>query len=242
VNRVKPVRIHIEALTPEPELYPIEISPQWWQSHAGAAASNEKLAGPCRFDLRISKPGPDVLIEGEMSGVMDASCSRCDRRYGHRLREDLRLVLEPAGEKVPAEPESASDLARAGMCLGDELEIGMYRGEEIVLDRFLAEVIALALPMQPAPPLDPRGCCSECGIDCSAPIEAIEVAKPDSPFAVLAKLREGKPASGESSSSARQAEPVTRDRKSGAKPARAESVGTKSKVKPPRQGERKPRS
>ena len=78
------------------------------------------------------------------------------------------------------------------MCLGEELEIGCYRGSELRLDAFVAEAIALAIPMQMLPPVDARGRCVECGEDRSQPVDLIESSRADSPFAVLANLRVGR--------------------------------------------------
>lgn len=124
-----------------------------------------------------------------MSGAIDVECSRCLERYRHALRDDYRLVLEPARDRLPPDPESAEALRRYGLCLGEDLETGWYRGKELVLDAFLAEVVALSLPVQPVCREDCAGLCPHCGIDRSLESCSCTDSKPDSPFAVLAALR-----------------------------------------------------
>jgi uncharacterized protein len=101
-------------------------------------------------------------------------------------------VLEPAGDRVPAEPAEAAALARDGLALGDELESGWFRGPEIELGGYLREVVALALPVQPLCREDCRGLCPRCGADRNRETCACEETKPSSPFAVLAALRGGR--------------------------------------------------
>lgn len=186
------MRLLVERITESPRAERFEASAEWWRERVPPVRDDEpEVLEPFVFELRVSKMGEDILIEGTMTGAIRVACSRCVERYRQPLREELRLVLEPAGVRVPADPEGAASLARDGLCLGDELELGWYRGHEIRLDGFLAEVIALSLPMQPLPPVDERGRCVECGVDRTRPVESIEHEKPESPFAVLASLRDG---------------------------------------------------
>ncbi len=103
--------------------------------------------------------GQDVYIEGALTGALAPECARCLVRYREPLREPFRLVLEPAGTRVPAEPDAARELARHGMCLVDELDMGWFQGHEIDLGSFLREVLTLALPVQPLCREDCRGLC-----------------------------------------------------------------------------------
>ena len=186
------MKLLVDRITTTPSVERFEASPEWWlQRTPEPREGDPELVEPCVFELQVSKMGEDILIEGVMTGAIRVACSRCVERYRQPLREELRLVLEPAGVRVPADPEGAAALAQDGLCLGDELELGWYRGSEIKLDGFFAEVIALSFPMQPLPPVDERGCCVECGVDRTRPHDSIEHEKPESPFAVLATLRDG---------------------------------------------------
>lgn len=169
------------------------VSPQWVAGHFGGdgqAAPPEGLAEDARFDVRVQRIGADILLEGELSGSLDLACSRCLTRYRGPIRERFRLVLEPAGDRVPADPEGAAALAREGLYLADEIESGWFRGPEIHLDRFVGEILALAVPVQPLCREDCRGLCPRCGIDRNVASCACSEERPASPFAVLAALRD----------------------------------------------------
>jgi uncharacterized protein len=139
--------------------------------------------------VRIYRMGADLFLEGEVDGALDLECSRCLVRYRQPLHEPFRLVLEPAGARVPPEPEAARQLARLGMCLGDELEMGWFQGPEIDLRGVLREVVALALPVQPLCREGCRGLCPRCGVDRNVETCECEAERPASPFAVLEALR-----------------------------------------------------
>jgi uncharacterized protein len=101
-------------------------------------------------------------------------------------------VLEPAGERVPADPESALALARDGIWLSDELESGWYRGSVIDLGPCFRELLALALPVQPLCREECRGLCPRCGVDWNVESCGCSQAQETSPFAVLGKLKVGR--------------------------------------------------
>ena len=139
--------------------------------------------------LRAYKIGSELYFEGEVEGAFELECSRCLVRYRSPLREPFRLVLEPAGARVPPEPEAARDLARWGVCLTDELEMGWFHGPEIDLRSLLRESVALAVPVQPLCREDCRGLCPRCGVDRNLETCGCEAERPTSPFAALAALR-----------------------------------------------------
>ena len=133
--------------------------------------------------------GADLYLEGQIEGDCELTCSRCLARYGAPIREQFRLVLEPAGDRVPADPEGAEALSADGLCLSDELETGWFRGSEIHLDRYVAEIVVLALPVQPVCREECRGLCPRCGVDWNSETCDCSEERPRSPFAALEKLR-----------------------------------------------------
>ncbi len=157
-----------------------------------AAAPDERFG----VELRASVAGREVLLDGEVEGAFVLECGRCLARYGPRLREPFRLVLEPAGDRIPADPEAAAALARDGVCVGDEPGLGWYTGPEIDLSSIVIELMQLALPVQPLCREDCRGLCPRCGVDRN--VEPCDCAPESrsSPFAVLRALR-GTPTEGD---------------------------------------------
>ncbi len=184
-----PMRIRVDRLATTPTDFAFEGDRTWWEASASPGTALPPLAGPLVFRVSAYRMGEDVYLEGDAAGTVELECARCVARYRHALREPLRLVLEPAGSRVPAEPDAAADLARTGLHLGDELEAGWFRGDEIDLSGFFFEVVSLGLPVQPLCREDCPGLCPRCGADrADGPCGCTE-ARPGSPFAVLAALR-----------------------------------------------------
>ena len=187
-------RIQIERLTERAEPFSFAVSPDWWRARTELREDEVCEAEvPFRFDLTAARAGADVVIDGKCSGRVALECSRCGKRYPHALREPYRLVLEPLGAAGAPDPEGERGLAENGVCLGEDLEVGAYRGAVVGLDDFFGEVIALALPLQPLCDESCLGVCGHCGrarsnepgAGCDCEDEKIE-----SPFAVLAQLKQ----------------------------------------------------
>lgn len=195
------MKLLVDRLTDSPTELHYEATPAWWRERC--APGDERLRcidAPLRIDLRAHRMGADLYLEGEVQGSLALTCGRCLERYRSPVREPFRLVLEPAGSRVPADPEGAEQLARHGLFLADELEAGWFRGSEVELESFFLERVALLLPVQPVCREECRGLCARCGADRNrTPCECEDV-RPESPFAVLRQLREGPgaPTGGES--------------------------------------------
>jgi len=189
------MKLYIDRISETPSSLSFEAPSAWWEARVEDAHERPyTLAEPLRFELRAHTMGTKILIEGSLRGALDAQCSRCLARYRHALRDDFELLLESAGERVPSDPEGAENLARNGLCLGDEIGEGWYRGSVITLDAFFGEVVACAMPIQLACGEGCAGLCPICGVDrnenrCDCRVEEM---KPKSPFAVLEKLRDGR--------------------------------------------------
>ncbi|MBW2268210.1 MAG: DUF177 domain-containing protein [Deltaproteobacteria bacterium] len=186
------MRLLVERFEETPVDFAFEADSAWWRSSVPASPGlPAALDEPLHFALRGYCIGDDLLVEGSLEGRVPLECSRCLARYRHDLREAFRLLLEPAGSRLPADPEAAEALERDGLCLGEDIETGWYRGLEIDLGPFLREVVMTALPVKSLCREDCAGLCPRCGGDrnqvaCDCP----EFQKP-SPFAVLETLRDG---------------------------------------------------
>ena len=190
------MKLPVERLKDAPEVFRYRVDGGWWaQRFADVQDSGARLVEEPKFEIRARTLGENVYIEGEFDGMLEAECGRCTRRYRHALRDSFRLVLAPVGdERRPADPEGMEALERSGMCLGEDLETGWYRGAEIELDALFSEVISLEIPIQPLCGEECAGLCPICGIDRSEQNCNCRDMKPASPFAALAGLgdkREG---------------------------------------------------
>ena len=152
-------------------------------------APGEPRLGDLGVQLTARMLAAALYLEGTVEGDSELTCSRCLARYGAPIREHFRLVLEPAGARVPADPEAAEALSADGLCLSDELETGWFHGSEIQLDRYVGEIVVLALPVQPVCREECRGLCPRCGVDRNSETCDCSEERPRSPFAALEKLR-----------------------------------------------------
>jgi len=186
------MKILVERLTATPTLFELEADTGWWRAFMPAHRDlPRELDEPLRFRLQAYSMGKDLYLEGCVEGGLELECGRCLARYRHALREPFRLVLEPAGARQPADPEGAEALARDGVCLGEEIDAGWYRGSEIDLGAIFFEIVALALPVNPLCREECEGLCPRCGADRKlGPCGCSEIKK-ESPFAVLQALRDG---------------------------------------------------
>ncbi len=184
------MKFFVERLTAAPTEFRLEADPSWWRDATRRSDDVESLAPePIELRLRAHRMGEDVYLEGVAEGGVLLECSRCLARYRHVLREPFRLILEPAGDRLPADPEAAEALARDGVCLGDEIEAGWFRGDQIDLGAFFREVVSLALPVKPLCNEDCAGLCPSCGAELGGKLCGCGEVKVDSPFAVLAALK-----------------------------------------------------
>lgn len=185
------MKLEVDRVTGTPEASHFPVTKEWWARHCADDAELAAAFGaPLALDVRAHTMGEDLYLEGEVRGGLELTCARCATRYREPVRESFRLVLEPAGSRVPADPEGAESLDRDGVYLSDELEHGWFRGSEIHLDRFVKELVALGVPVQPLCREDCRGLCPRCGADrnlerCGC-VEEIR----HSPFAALRALRD----------------------------------------------------
>jgi uncharacterized protein len=183
------LKLIVDRLSTTPRALSFEGDARWWSEVVRQGVEGEpELEGVLTFALTAQKMGEDLYLEGEARGTFSCACSRCLARYRHALRESFRIVLEPASGRVPSDPEGAETLAATGVFLGDELDAGWYNGPEIDLTRYLQEVVALGLPVQPLCREECRGLCPQCGVDRNSEACDCREASSSSPFAALRSL------------------------------------------------------
>ena len=193
--KVVELKINVDRITSTPVRETFEVPASWWLDRTADASDFEyEMTVPLRFELQSYKMGTQLFLDGKASGEIEAECSRCLARYCHALRDSFRLVAEKANGRTPPDPEGIESLAENGLCLTDEIESAWYRGSEIKLDAFFGEVISGVMPIQPLCREDCAGLCAVCGAarnteSCQCK-QGSDEPKRESPFAVLAKLRD----------------------------------------------------
>lgn len=192
------MKILVDRLSASPQAFSFEAGTGWWRAAVPPHRDlPRELDEPFRIEASAYRVGDDLIVGGEVCGGLSLECGRCLSRYRESIREPFRLVLEPAGSRVPADPEGALALSRYGMCLAEELEAGWYQGSEIDLSGLVQEVVCLALPVQPLCREDCAGLCPRCGADRNAGACGCPETTGDSPFSVLAALRTGRGGGGD---------------------------------------------
>lgn len=185
------MKILVERITATPQHLSFEGNHHWWSASIPAEHGlSLALDRPFAIECDIHTMGENLFLAGSIEGAIELECGRCLARYRHGLRESYRLVLEPAGDRVPSDPEAAAALTRDGISLGDELESGWYRGSEVDLARYFLEIIALAIPVVALCRESCEGLCSKCGADLNTDRCGCLQTNSASPFAVLAELRD----------------------------------------------------
>ena len=172
------VKILVDRLSAAPLEESFSVSREWLAQHVADSRGEGilGLADAAQFVVRAQRMGADLYLEGD-SGSLELACSRCLTRYRGPIREQFRLVLEPAGDRVPADPEGAAALAQDGLYLATSSSRAGSAGSEIELDRSSGEMLSLSVPVQPLCREDCRGLCPRCGADrnsraAAAPSEA----------------------------------------------------------------------
>jgi len=184
------MKVSIDRITENPTRTTFGAGRVWMEEMLGERWPTEAFVGPLRFSCLAHLIGDDLFLEGLAEGETDLECGRCLGRYRHGLSERFQLVLEPAGDRIPTDPEGVVALSRDGVCLGDELETGWYQGRQIDLGAIFVEVVSLAFPATPLCREDCPGLCQHCGVNLATARCKCEETREDSPFAILARLRE----------------------------------------------------
>lgn len=121
-----------------------------------AEESQGELAvrGPVAYDLRVSRLGSTVTVNGRVEATVEADCSRCARRFDILVDRtfDAVFVTSDSGET-----DHAVELDE------DDLDLDYYRGDFIDGLHLLAEQILLEIPMKVLCAEDCRGLCPKCG-------------------------------------------------------------------------------
>ena len=184
------MKLSVDRVAETPTEHHFVADAQWWQEWTGAGEDYAYTVSEWpRFDLRARAHGEDLVLEGHLKAAIDVECSRCLKRYRQGVDGSFGVTLEPIRDRQPPDPESVEMLERFGLYLGDELDLGWYRGKEILVDPLLAEATALAMPFQPVCHDGCKGLCPQCGVDRNQASCDCRDQRPESPFAALAVLR-----------------------------------------------------
>ena len=107
------------------------------------------------FRLQLSRRGKYIFIKGEVEGELIFSCDRCLERFQYFQKETFEVTMSPA--------YSEEGLTGDFMLSTEELEVGIYQGECVYLQKIVEEQILLGLPMKKICSENCQGICPQCG-------------------------------------------------------------------------------
>ena len=130
----------------------------------------------------------------EMKGFIDTGtqeqCSRCAEDFVWKVHEVFKELLVPKSPPLPREGKQ-SKVNHFHELVSDQPQVQEYENDVFDLGGYLREVIALACPFNPAPPVDAEGKCSLCHLNLKSQHfnydEDFE--QVNSPFSVLKNLK-----------------------------------------------------
>ncbi len=135
---------------------------------------------PLEVHGRAELVAEEIRLRGNLNTVLEVPCARCLERTRRPVVLDFDLFYRSI--RTIAREEEV-EIAR------DDLEIGFYHGDGLMLEEALREQILLSLPMKSICRPDCAGLCPQCGknrnlgkCDCAPP-------PPDERWAPLAGLK-----------------------------------------------------
>jgi uncharacterized protein len=159
----------------------------------GISGDDARFRGQLALSLTLHCAGHRVTVNGTVEGASILECDRCLQEYDAPL--SVPVSVEYAPEDAGAPPASSS----AGRKPVEPLDEGApdqdaeegytFSKGRLDLSEMLREQIILALPMHPLCSEDCLGLCPVCGQNRNRRQCGCVEARPESPFAVLKKLR-----------------------------------------------------
>lgn len=160
---------------------------------AELSASLKDLIGaqPYQTEFTITPlPSPGAYeLRGKISTKVPELCSRCGIDFNYTINEKFYYILMPEID-LPrdgkfAKPNHYTDLHE------DKTETAEYQGHHFNVSEFFHELVAVNIPIIPAPPVDENEDCGECKISLknhSFSMDEGEV-KPKNPFSALKGIK-----------------------------------------------------
>ncbi len=179
--------IRLKDLSVDDEEYRGTFPHAWLVTELGQAPVKPKPGAELAVILRASKQETTVLISGEMTTELVATCSRCLSDYPFPVKNAVSFALIPKSDLAVAKKKvGETDEAGTEMETSDQ---DTYTGGSIDPLPLLREQLLLLLPEYPVCRLDCKGLCAGCGRDLNTDACACAPKDFESPFAALKKLK-----------------------------------------------------
>ena len=140
----------------ELELHRIVVSKTYASDALDYHGAEFRQRDALSVDAVAELAGSEIRIRGHIRTRLEAACDRCLGPVEIRVERDLDLSYRPLASIAR---EEEIEISR------DELEVGFYSGNGIMLAEVVTEQVILAVPMKVVCRPDCRGLCPVCGVD-----------------------------------------------------------------------------
>jgi uncharacterized protein len=160
----------------ELKLHRVVVSKSYVPGQLDFQGAEFRQREPLQVNAVAELAGSEIRIRGHLKTRLEATCDRCLGPVELPVEQDFDLSYRPM-ESIAREDEI--EVPR------DELEVGFYSGNGIMLADVVTEQVILAVPMKVICRPECQGLCPVCGVNRN--LEACGCPKPrgGSPFASL---------------------------------------------------------
>ncbi len=138
-----------------------------------------RMLSPLKAKLRIDKVSSEILVNGNLSALVEMQCSRCLNNFSNKTDININVVYHPVEELKGEDRHEIKD---------EELDTGFYRDEQFDISELLKEQLILSLPMKPLCSESCKGICFRCGKNLNIDSCECRQEEPDPRLAKLKKL------------------------------------------------------
>ena len=132
--------------------------------------------------LELHKKGKDIEVTGHVEARVVLVCDKCLGKFTEDVAADFFYLLQP-------KEEFGRGLSEDYELSGEDIEVFWYDEGQIMGEELFREQILLQLPMRFLCSSRCKGLCPGCGADLNKESCKCEPEHLDSPFAVLAQLK-----------------------------------------------------
>jgi uncharacterized protein len=180
------MKIRLSDILEEGEFYKLNRNTKELNESLRDLIQNE----PYETEFNIRPLGNGTFeLQGQFRSQLPEDCSRCGDEFSFKVDQKFNELLMPklATDRTDhfAKPNHFSDLSATGP------EVYEVKGDVFDAGEYFHELVALAVPLIPAPALDKNKNCSLCNKPCAEAITYVDEGfdKPVSPFEALKGLK-----------------------------------------------------
>lgn len=173
-----------DSLTIKVSIIPEEGMERDWTIPPEAFAEGKHplpVSGPVALHGKLYKTGEIVYLDGEISGALELTCSRCLKKFESRFDGEVSSVYMPSHGMDIEEREVE--------LTAEDMDAQLYQGEAISLFEPVRDQIALSIPISPLCDEKCKGLCPVCGANLNETECGCELKTEDPRFAALKNIK-----------------------------------------------------